>query len=216
MSEIVLPLAIGAGAYYLLTADQRAMIDAQHPPTATKTALVMSPISGLAGKSKLPVSSATIAPSPLSSGGLISPFIARGGSSYTSQAELTAREKLREGEREAKKRYDAMASAAKKKGAAILNEKLHLSPPLEGDESWDDLGKRIGAAAGAAACVAAGAGVATPLCSIVGAYFGEKLGDFLEKHWADIKAKAKETYNDIKDKAVDLVGDAYAEVKDWF
>jgi|SRR5215213_2831208 len=81
----------------------------------------------------------------------------------------------------AKQKFDQLSESAKKEGAAVLNEKLKINPPLTGKESFKEASSKIGAAAGgaagAAACAATGLGATvSPLCGIAGAYLGGKYG----------------------------------------
>lgn len=87
---------------------------------------------------------------------------------------------------EFKAKYQMLSSDAKVAGAAILNEKLKLNPPLSGKEDYKALSARVGGAVGGAAagavCAYFSAGAAAPLCAMGGAYLGTKLGPVVAEY----------------------------------
>jgi hypothetical protein len=109
-----------------------------------------------------------------------------------------------------KQKYDMLSSDARKQGAAILNDKLKLNPPLTGNEGYKEVSARVGAtaggAAGAAVCGAVSFGSAAPLCAIGGAYIGQTLAPVVAEYTkkattATVKAvasTAKKVYNKLK------------------
>ncbi len=106
-----------------------------------------------------------------------------------------------------------MSDVAKVEAAEILNRELKLDPPLTGHEDWDETarraGKATGATVGAAACVASGyAAAAAPICGLVGAYLGEKLGPLLKKTYPEVRDWCEDRWGTLEGWA----HDAY----DWF
>lgn len=151
-----------------------------------------------------------------------------GGGNYVDQAELAARQKLKELEEQAKAEYEKLSAAARKEGAKQLNEELGTN--LTGDESWEEASRQVGAAVGSAggtaACTAipyvgtlvAATGVCAVLGSMAGAYLGEKIGPWAKEAWSDIKSGADKAWEATKgavDDSITAVGDAAEEVGDF-
>ena len=114
-----------------------------------------------------------------------------------------SREKLAELEKKAAAEYKKLSSTAKKAGAEYLNKELKLQPPLDGTETWSDVSKIVGGAAGAAAAGAACApvgltAVCAPLGAMLGAYLGPKVGKWLSDTWDDVEDWAGKVYGDVK------------------
>lgn len=117
--------------------------------------------------------------------------------------------------------YDNLSAEAKAKGAAALNDQLKLDPPLSGDESWEDVAKIAGGAAGAAALGwLPGGQVLGPM---VGAYLGVKLEELVSKNVDDIKAWFKGRWTDIESwvkgaahDVEDAVSDTIDYIGGWF
>ncbi len=114
---------------------------------------------------------------------------------------------------QAQKNFEDMDAVARAEAAEYLNKELKLDPPLTGHEDWDETaartGKAAGAVVGAAACAATGYGAAVaPICGLVGAYLGEKLGPLLKKTWPEVKEWCENRWGTIEGWA----DDAY----DWF
>jgi uncharacterized protein YcfJ len=139
-------------------------------------------------------------------------IISDGGGNYTKGADVLVNQTLNEVEAEVKREYEKLTSAAKKKGAELLNETLKPSPNLTGKENFKEASKKVGAvvgaAAGAAVCSIAGVGagaVAAPLCawlgSIAGAYLGEKIGKWAKDTYKKVAKWTQNSWDSVKDKA---------------
>lgn len=215
IAGILIPTAIGVVAFEALSDAHREALGAA--ALASRTATVIPTGGGLVGKVVTPAQ--TRSPLALtSSTKAVVPLVGASGPNVgSSQTKLTTQQAIREAEAKAKAKYAALGGEAKTKGAKALSDKLHITPPLKGTESWDEMAKAAGAAAGAAACSAIGIGITVaPLCSIAGAYFGEKLEDWLADEYGKVKSAAASTYQDVKAKVSDLAGDAYHEIASWF
>jgi len=129
--------------------------------------------------------------------------------SATSTIDPEVQKKLDQAKAYLEEQWKNADEVAKAKAADKLNKELKLDPPLTGHETWGEMWAVVAGAAGTAACAATGYGAAVaPLCGIVSAWLGQKLGDWMEKKWPAIKAWAAEKWGDVEDAA----GDAY----DWF
>lgn len=216
MSGLLVPGLIGAAAWVAFSDDEKAAVAAGVPARQVQV------ISGTAtpaipGAVKVNVSNPSRVLALKSRIGAVSAYVTPGAGRYTNQGSLTAQQKIKEVEAEAKRRYAALSSEAKKKGAAALSKALKIEPPLDGTETWDAIGKRAGAAGGAAVCTAVpGAQLAVPLCAIAGAYFGEKLADWMADKWKDVSSYAKEAWSDVRSTVTDAAGDAYDTIRGWF
>lgn len=129
--------------------------------------------------------------------------------------------KLAEVERYAKAAYTNLDGAAKKKGADTINKALKLDPPLSGDESWEDLAKITGGAAGVAVFGWAPGGVVWG--PIVGSYLGVKLEELVNKNLDEIKSWFKGRWSDIEswvegvgDKIESAARDVIDYIGGWF
>lgn len=141
-----------------------------------------------------------------------SPAIGDTTTNYSQTVDPALQQKLAEIESYAKAAYNNMDDAARKKGAAAANELLKLDPPLTGKESWEDMSKAIGAAAGAAALGwIPGGQVIGP---IVGAWLGAKLEDLVSKNIDEIKDWFKGRWSDIEGWVTGAYGEAKEVVND--
>jgi hypothetical protein len=121
-------------------------------------------------------------------------------------------QKLDEVERYAKAAYDNMAKDGKKAGAKAASELLKLDPPLSGDESYEDMAKIIGGAAGAAALGwLPGGAVLGPIC---GAWLGVKLEELVSKNVDEVKDWFKSRWNGIENWVSGVGSDIEDGVKD--
>jgi hypothetical protein len=115
--------------------------------------------------------------------------------------------------------YNSLSDKAKAAGANYLNEKYDLDPPLNGTESWTEIGKRIAGPIGEDAGQAAGEAIAGPAGGIVGeklgAYLGVKIDDFLNQHADDIKQWFVDRYQSVKNWVEGTAQEAYDDVVDW-
>jgi hypothetical protein len=218
IGELLIPGAIGLLAYEALTHEQRdALHDAVAPKFGAAVSTAPSTVSGIAGKSVGPVNVAPGATYNQASPLAHLPFLTNAGPNVgSSQTTTTQAQAIQDAEAKAKAKYDQLSAAAKAKGAAALSKALKIKPALTGKESYKDMAKAAGAAAGAAACTATGVGVTlTPLCAIVGAYFGEHLEEWIADHYAQIASTVKTDLKKVENKVRDLVGNAYDEVSSW-
>lgn len=182
------PIVLAAGGVALL-----ALTEGMDPPPAGPQA--EPPRALIAGK----IAPLALRPPALKLPTWMSP--AAGGGNKTA-ASATATKQLELAEARARAEYTKLSATAKKKAAAELSDKLNLSPPLTGDESWEQLTKKAGSAIGVAACGAIpGGAIATPLCAIVGAYFGAKLADWMADAWDSIASAADKAIDKTKDAA---------------
>ncbi len=149
----------------------------------------------------------------------LSPLVSGGGGNASDASDQLVRQKLRELEAAAKAEYDRLSSQAKKAAADALN-KMSPSPGLTGNETFEEAGRKVGAAIGATVGVAACNAIPIPglaivaahtvcatLGAMIGAYIGGKLGEWAKSLYADVTAWADRRWDQISGAAED-VGDA--------
>ncbi len=214
MSALIIPV-VGVAAYLALSDDDKAAMK-----SGAGSGVLVAPGSGTPSTAGLNLRTVATVKSTLnlsSKLGTVNAYVSPGAGRYQSTGATTAAAALSEAEKMAKAKYAAASAAAKAAGAAALSKQLGINPPLTGKEDWATMAKRAGAVAGAAACgVIPGGAIAIPLCSIVGAYFGEKLSDWLAGKWGTITDEVKDYYDDAKDAVTDVAGDVYDEISSWF
>lgn len=136
---------------------------------------------------------------------------------YSTPVDPALQQKLDEINSYGEAAYNNLDDGAKRAGAKALSDQLKLDPPLKGDESWDDIAKVAGGAAGAAALGwIPGGQIIGPM---VGAYLGVKLEELIGKNVDDIKAWFKTRWTDIEGwvkGAANDVEDAVSDTIDYF
>jgi len=221
------PVIVGgaAAAIYLFNRAQEEGRTAVAAPQPTKGANMSSPLglkmsgfSFVGGNGK----------------GATSGLVTSGGGSWTEQADVAAKQKLKELEQQAKSKYNELSAAAKKKAVETLN-KLNPSPGLTGKETWEEASKKVGAALGGVVGIAAcnaipvpglSAIAATTVCAtlgaMIGAYLGERLGKWAKQAYQSVKAwsdrqwdKLKSTIGDKADAIKRAADKAWDTVKFW-
>lgn len=132
---------------------------------------------------------------------------------YSGPIDAALQAKLDEIRRYGEAAYQKLSDEAKAKAAKELSDGLNLDPPLTGDESWEDVAKIAGGAAGLAFSPLPGGAVWGP---IVGAYLGVKLEELASKNvdeikawfgarWDGIEGWVKGAAGDIEDAAKDVI-----------
>lgn len=214
MTALLIPV-IGVGAWLALSDDEKT---AHGAVGLSSQPLVHSgALPSVAGKNVIPATTVKSRLAVSSKLGAVNPYVSAGAGRYTNQGALTAAAEIAKAEARAKAEYNKLSAEAKRKGAAALSSKLGISPPLTGQESWAELGKKVGGVAGAAACGSIpGGAIAIPLCSIVGAYLGAKLSDWLSGQYGKISTEIEDTYGDAKAAVIDAAGDVYEEISSWW
>lgn len=199
MSDVVLIGGAAAVALYAAGQREEGKVIAPRPPIG------LAPLSGVSVslKASLPGGRAPLmASAPMR---YLAPQVSKGtGGAGNPDAKITDQALGRAAAEYIKENVDKLSPAAKKAGAAKLNEALKLNPPLTGNESYEQIAKVVGSSAGAAACAAVGAGLASPLCAMAGAYLGVKGVDLAKRAAAKIEQKAKDLLNSVEDKARDI------------
>lgn len=134
-------------------------------------------------------------------------------------AETMLRQQIAALQTKAKAEYDKLSAEAKKAGAARLNAAIKPSPGLTGKETFEEASKKIGASMGAIAGVAACNALPIPgaaqvlahtacasLGALAGAYLGEKVGDWAEDVYDEVKSWADSAWESVGDAADTVVG----------
>jgi hypothetical protein len=156
----------------------------------------------------------TAPPSPIS-------LVSGGGGNWKNNADAQVQQVLNTAESYGEAAYDNLDDAAKQKGADILNKQLKIDPPLKGDESWKEMGAKVGAYAGSeganAACEAGGIPpICGPLGDKLGAYLGADLGEWLHAHDDDVKNWFRARWSDIDNWVMGLVGDVEGKAQEYY
>lgn len=103
--------------------------------------------------------------------------------------------------------YNKMDAAGKSAAVDRLNQSLNLDPPLRGNESWEQIARVSGGAVGGLACNAIpGVGtVASPLCAMAGAYLGVKLEDWMGANLGDLEGWVSQNVSAVVSQIEDTV-----------
>lgn len=145
-------------------------------------------------------------------GGYYDPTVSDAGqAAYNTDGRLAdpdARAKLDALDSAMQSAYNGMAAGAKSAAADQLNQSLSLSPPLTGNETWEQVARVAGGAAGVAGCnLIPGIGTAvSPLCGLAGAYLGVKLEDWMATALPDIQSWVTQSFPNAVQSVVDDVG----------